>query len=116
MGEVKVRRVVAENPPDLDSFGLEHPQLEVEVGLVDGRTFSLLFGDKTPTGMAFYAKTKEAPRVFLVALGFRYRLGKGVDVLQAKQKKEEETSPTREGRVWPYRRYHAHDAVSRWAG
>jgi hypothetical protein len=88
LGEVKMRRIVEETPSTLEPFGLDKPVLRVEVSLHDGQQFSLLFGNPNPTNTAFYAKKAEEPRVFLVALGFKYRLGKGVEVLQAKQKKE----------------------------
>lgn len=87
LGEVKIQRIIEEHPSHLEAFGLDKPILQVEVLLRDGQKVGLLFGHHNPAQTAFYAKKTTDPMVFLVALGFKYRLGKKVEVLQAKEKK-----------------------------
>ena len=49
--------LVAEKTDNLATFGLDAPQLEVDVTLKGGATKKLLIGDGTPTGSNFFAKS-----------------------------------------------------------
>ena len=61
-------RVVEEAAPDLKTYGLAPPRVEVTFH-VDGENEPkrLLIGDKNPTGMGLYAKLASNNRVFLVS-------------------------------------------------
>ena len=59
--------MVDANVTDLKSYGLQPPQLEVDVAAKDGKVTKLLLGEKTPTETAVYAKLDGDPRLFTVA-------------------------------------------------
>lgn len=60
-------RVVEEKGADLSIYGLQPPQLEVEVLRKDGKSSKILIGDEAPTGGSYYAKASGDERVFTIA-------------------------------------------------
>jgi hypothetical protein len=60
-------RLVDAKATDLSSYGLQPPQLEVDVTAKDGKVTKLLLGDRTPTETDVYAKLAGDPRLFTVA-------------------------------------------------
>ena len=70
-------RVIAEGEFNLADFGLDAPQLELELDLQDtSQPTTLLFGDKTPTGSNLYATLAGGNEVFLMAESSQYALEK----------------------------------------
>ncbi len=59
-------RVIDEHPADLGQFGLAPPRAVAVGTWEDGTSHTLLLGDKTPTGSAFYIQVKGDPRVYTV--------------------------------------------------
>ncbi len=55
---------------DLSTYGLATPRIKLEVGLSDGKSVNLQFGDKTPDGGAFYVRLPDdaakAKAVYLI--------------------------------------------------
>ena len=65
---LEIRRVVEEDPVDLEPFGLAEPALDLGFMLAeDDAVDHLLIGEATPTGTDRYAKLSSADRVFLIA-------------------------------------------------
>jgi len=62
-------RLVEEGSEEVDpaTFGLDTPQLEVEVSDQDSTTHTLLVGDETPTGSNYFAKLADDPRIYTLA-------------------------------------------------
>lgn len=60
-------RMVDANATDLASYGLQPPQLEVDVTAKSGKVTKLLIGEKTPTETDVYAKLDGDPRLFTMA-------------------------------------------------
>jgi hypothetical protein len=61
--------VVDEKPTDLRQFGLQPPKATAIGRWSDGTTHTLLLGDKTPTGSAYYVQVKGDPKVYAVYSG-----------------------------------------------
>jgi len=60
-------RIIGENPAGgLAPFGLDTPQATAQAKLADGRTVTLLFGNKTPTGGGYYLMKEGDPKVYTV--------------------------------------------------
>jgi len=59
-------RIVEENVTDWTPYGLDQPELTVEIKLKDGTTHRVLYGQETPTGSALYARLDGDPRLFTV--------------------------------------------------
>lgn len=83
--QVSADRVVEEKAGDLAAYGLASPPMEVVVRRKDGKTDTLLIGDGTPTGSAFYAKLANDPRVFTISSGVKTGLDKTGKDLQDKR-------------------------------
>jgi uncharacterized protein DUF4340 len=66
LASLEVQRVVEEQPGDTKQFGLDPARIEVTFRQ-DGKTRTLLIGQKTPTGTDIYARVPDKPRVFLVS-------------------------------------------------
>ena len=66
---LEMQRVVAEpeDLPDLTTFGLADPRIEVGVTTTTGTDARLLIGDETPTGGDLYATIADSNRVFLIS-------------------------------------------------
>ena len=69
LANLEIQRVVAEpeDAPDLASFGLAAPAIEVGFGTMDGAESRLLIGDRSPAGNDLYATAAGSNRVFLVS-------------------------------------------------
>src|SRR4029078_3522841 len=64
-GSLEFDRVVADKPPDLQSFGLASPQIRVSLKFPDHEE-QLLIGDEAPASSAYYIKKGGEDRVLLV--------------------------------------------------
>lgn len=69
LANLELQRVVAEpeDAPDLASYGLDAPSIEVGFGTADGADARLLIGDRSPAGNDLYATVADSNRVFLVS-------------------------------------------------
>ena len=61
------RRLIAEKPEDLEEYGLTDPAIRVTVTVRDSDPVTLLVGNRTPSGDAYYAQTSGGPSVYSVA-------------------------------------------------
>ncbi|MBI3931365.1 MAG: DUF4340 domain-containing protein [Chloroflexi bacterium] len=61
-------RVIAENTTEekLAEFGLTQPQMKIALTLENGEEVSIIVGDRTPDGKAFYVKAPDTNDVALV--------------------------------------------------
>lgn len=66
LSTLEIQRVVDENPPDLNEYGLAQPRIEVAF-TSNGAEHRLLLGGKTPPGTDVYAKRGGDDAVFLIA-------------------------------------------------
>ncbi|MDD5222582.1 MAG: DUF4340 domain-containing protein [bacterium] len=74
---LEFRRVVDENPADLEKYGLSHPEIRVEFsGGANADTIEL--GNRGPIGSTLYLKKKSSPRVFLVDSSLKSLVNKGL--------------------------------------
>ena len=65
---LEIRRVVEEEPVDLEPFGLSSPVVDVSFTVADDETaHRLLIGETSPTGVDRYAKLADEDRVILVS-------------------------------------------------
>lgn len=69
LANLEMQRVVAEpeDAPDLASYGLTAPSIEVGFRTTDGADARLLIGDRSPAGNDLYATVADSNRVFLVS-------------------------------------------------
>jgi hypothetical protein len=58
--------LIAENPADLDQYGLKKPQAKATAKYADGTTSVYLLGDELVTGSTYYFMKEGDPRVFSV--------------------------------------------------
>jgi hypothetical protein len=65
LSTLEVQRVVDENPPDLNEYGLAKPRIEISFKS-GAQEDTLLIGQKTPPGSDLYAKRRNENRVFLI--------------------------------------------------
>ena len=63
-----VHRVIAKDATEeqIAKFGLAEPQMEITLGLKDGRVLDIKVGDRTPDGNAFYVQAPSSNEVALV--------------------------------------------------
>jgi hypothetical protein len=67
LASVEVTRVVDDNPPALQEYGLDKPRVEVDFKRAGDKDFQkLLVGEKSPTGAGLYAKKNDEKRVLLI--------------------------------------------------
>ena len=66
LGGPKIQRVLQEDVDDEALFGLENPDLVVELGLRDGSTLAWELGDLTPDGDGQYARMVGFPQMVLI--------------------------------------------------
>lgn len=67
LADVRVARVVDENPTDLASYGLDKPRIEVEFKTADGKhSGKLAIGSKNATGGNLYAQQDGQKKVVLI--------------------------------------------------
>ena len=79
------QRLVEEKASDLKSFGLDIPNLEVDLSEKDNKTQRLLLGDSTPTSNGVYAMLSGDPRVFTVASYEKSSIDKSLNDLRDKR-------------------------------
>jgi len=60
-----------EKPGELKDYGLEKPSYSAGFTLKNGKKYTLLLGDKSPTGTFYYVKDKESRDIYL---GYSYSL------------------------------------------
>ena len=65
LSTLEVQRMVDENPPDLQEYGLAQPRIEV-MFKSGGQQHTLHIGQKTPPGSDLYARRAEDKKVFLI--------------------------------------------------
>lgn len=78
-------RVVAENAPDLNPYGLARPSVEITISEKNKKPQQLLLGDDTPAGSGAYAAVAGDPRVFIVAGYHKSSLDKSSNDLRDKR-------------------------------
>ena len=90
---VEIRRVVQEEPGDLEPFGLSSPVVEVSFTIAGDETdHRLLIGETSPTGTDRYAKVADNDRVILVAASTESALNKSTFDLRDKTILDVETA------------------------
>ena len=68
LSSLEVQRIIAEQPKELDTYGLTKPRIEVGFRAAgDKEPRRLLIGDKTATGGEVYAKLAREAKVFLIS-------------------------------------------------
>jgi len=67
LSSLNSERLVDEKASDLKPYGLDPPNLEVDVTEKDNKTQKLLIGDDTPTSGAVYAMLAGSPHVFTMS-------------------------------------------------
>jgi hypothetical protein len=78
-------RVVEDKASSVSSYGLNEPNLEVDVVSKGGKTSKLKIGDDTPTNSGSYAMAEGDPRVFTVASYVKTGLSKSLNDLRDKR-------------------------------
>jgi hypothetical protein len=63
---LNAERIIDEHPAELGQYGLTPPRAEGTGTWEDGTSHTLLLGDKTPSGSAYYIQVKGDPRVYTV--------------------------------------------------
>ena len=84
LSSLNSERLVEDNASDLQNFGLDQPQLEVDLTAKD-KTQKLLLGADTPAGGAVYAMLAGDPRLFTVASYTKTSLDKNLNDLRDKR-------------------------------
>ena len=85
LSSLSADRLLEEKASDLKQFGLDQPNLQVQITQKDNNTRRLLIGDDTPTGNAVYAKLESDPRVFTVPSYSKTSIDKGANDLRDKR-------------------------------
>lgn len=78
-------RLVEEKATDLKTYGLDQPNLEVDLAEKDNKSQKLLIGDDTPAGGGVYAALAGDPRVFTIASYTKANIDKGLNDLRDKR-------------------------------
>lgn len=79
------QRLVEDKASDLKTFGLDNPNIEVDLTDKDNKSQKLLFGDSTPATSGVYAMLAGDPRVFTVASYDKTSVEKTVNDLRDKR-------------------------------
>jgi hypothetical protein len=82
---VTADRVVEDKASNLSAYGLNSPNLEVDITGKGGKVSKLLIGDDTPTNSGSYAMLEGDPRVFTVASFVKTGLDKPLNDLRDKR-------------------------------
>ncbi len=85
LASLNSERLVDEKAADLKPYGLEQPNLEVDVTEKDNKTQKLLIGDDTPTGAAVYATLAGDPRIFTMAKYVKSSVDKSLNDVRDKR-------------------------------
>jgi hypothetical protein len=83
LSTLEMQRVVDENPPDLNEYGLTQPRIEVSFK-AGGQQQTLHIGSKTPPGTDLYAKRGADKKVFLIPSNLEATFNKGTFDLRDK--------------------------------
>lgn len=83
LSSLEIQRVVDENPPNLEEYGLAEPRLRVTFKTGSGE-HALLVGGKTPPGTDLYAKRGSDASVFLIPSYLESTFDKGTFDLRDK--------------------------------
>jgi hypothetical protein len=59
--------LIEENPSDLAKYGLDKPTVKAEMKFSDNSSYTLLIGNKSPSGSAYYVKMSDN-KVYLVSV------------------------------------------------
>lgn len=78
-------RLITDKAGNLNQYGLNDPTVEVDITNKDGKSNTLLIGDKLPTGGGSYASLSGDPRVFSIANYNTTALDKSLDDLRDKR-------------------------------
>jgi hypothetical protein len=65
--EIESEKTVEKDCFELEKYGLKEPKLGVKLIDKKGKTITLFFGEKAPTGDYYYAKLKDSNTVFLLS-------------------------------------------------
>jgi hypothetical protein len=85
LSSLNSERLVEDKAANLQTFGLDHPTLEVDLTEKDNKSQKLLLGDNTPASSGVYAMLEGDPRVFTIASYTKTSLDKGVNDLRDKR-------------------------------
>ncbi len=66
LANLSADRVVADTVEDPASFGLDKPQIELRLGLADGKEETLYVGNENPRGTGSYARKAGAETLYLI--------------------------------------------------
>jgi hypothetical protein len=69
LAKIVASRAITNTPADLAPFGLLTGTLDVQIGLTENQTHTLLVGDKNPQGFSYYVKADDDPTMYLVSSG-----------------------------------------------
>ncbi len=75
---------IVSGPTDLARFGLDNPDIEVSLELVDGREEAIVFGRENPGGTHHYARLASSDAVFLAPSSWISTITKEVNDLRDK--------------------------------
>ena len=68
LGTMDVKRVIDENPANLNDYGLSNPRIEIDFKVSGEKDYrKLLIGEKSPTGGDMFAKRNDEKKVLLIA-------------------------------------------------
>lgn len=82
---LNAERVVEDKAADLKPYGLNPPNVEVDITEKDNKSQKLLLGDDTPAGSAVYAALAGDPRVFTIASFIRTSIAKNLNEFRDKR-------------------------------
>jgi hypothetical protein len=78
-------RVIEDKGTDLKPYGLNPPNIEVDITEKDNKTQRLLLGDDTPAGSGVYAALAGDPRVFTIASFNKSSINKSLNEFRDKR-------------------------------
>jgi uncharacterized protein DUF4340 len=68
ISQMKIEKVISENPTNLSGFGLDNPQVEVFAKTPE-KKYRILIGDESPVGSGIYIRIGNDSRVLIVGRG-----------------------------------------------
>lgn len=77
--------VIDEKPSDLKQFGLAEPETQVTATEKDGKSYTVLVGDDTPTGDSAYVMLSSDPKVYSLPKNTKASFDKGLKDLRDKR-------------------------------
>ena len=82
---VASEKLVDENATDLIQYGLEPPQITLELKDKTGKTEKLFIGDKTPVGEMFYARRPNEKKIYAIQNSYKIGFDRSVNDLRDKR-------------------------------